>query len=110
MRPSPVPTPADGETDMFRNRLDNMIDMRHDLVRLTGLIDWKRFDEAFGDLYAEKGRPGVTHPTDGRAASAQTRTRITGYGDGVDGAPSGLDVPRWSLSQTHLREAVHGQV
>jgi transposase len=32
------------------------------------------------------------------------------YGDGVDGAPSGIDVPRWSLSQTHLREAVHGQV
>jgi len=21
------------------------------------------------------------------------------YGDGVDGAPSGIDVPRWSLSQ-----------
>src|ERR1035441_7253930 len=46
MRPNPIPTPADGETDMFRNRLDNMIDMRHELVRLAGLIDWKRFDEA----------------------------------------------------------------
>jgi hypothetical protein len=21
------------------------------------------------------------------------------YGDGVDGAPTGIDVPRWSLSQ-----------
>jgi IS5 family transposase len=40
---------------MFRNRLDNMIDMRHELVRLAGLMDWKRFDEAFGGLYAEKG-------------------------------------------------------
>jgi transposase, IS5 family len=59
MRPNPVPTPADGEADMFRNRLDNMIDMRHELVRLAGLIDWKRFDEAFGSLYAEKGRPGL---------------------------------------------------
>ena len=59
MRPDPIPTPAQGETDMFRNRLDNMIDMRHELVRLTKLIDWKRFDEAFGDLYAEKGRPGL---------------------------------------------------
>jgi transposase, IS5 family len=28
-------------------------------VRLAGLIDWKRFDEAFGGLYAEKGRPGL---------------------------------------------------
>jgi hypothetical protein len=39
----------------FRNLLDNMIDMRHELVRLAGLIDWKLFDEAFGGLYAEKG-------------------------------------------------------
>jgi IS5 family transposase len=59
MRPNPVPTPANGETDMFRNRLDNMIDVRHELVRLAGLIDWRRFDEAFGTLYAEKGRPGL---------------------------------------------------
>jgi IS5 family transposase len=58
MRPKPISTPAAGETDMFRNRLDNMIDMRHELVRLAGLIEWKRFDEAFGTLYAEKGRPG----------------------------------------------------
>jgi IS5 family transposase len=59
MRPKPISTPAAGETDMFRNRLDNMIDMRHELVRLAGLIEWKRFDEAFGTLYAEKGRPGL---------------------------------------------------
>ena len=59
MRPNPVPTPADGESDLFRNRLDNLIDKRHELARLSGLIDWKRFDEAFGALYAEKGRPGL---------------------------------------------------
>jgi IS5 family transposase len=59
MRPNPVPTPADGESELFRNRLDNLVDMRHELVWLSGLIDWKRFDEAFGELYAEKGRPGL---------------------------------------------------
>src|ERR1700731_2543726 len=59
MRPKPIPRPAQGETDMFHNRFDNMIDMRHEFVRLTKLIDWKRFDDAFGDLYAEKGRPGL---------------------------------------------------
>ena len=26
-----------------------------------------------------------------------------GYGDGVDGAPNGISVPRWSLSPTHLK-------
>src|SRR5271166_3777598 len=31
--------------------------------------------------------------------------------DGVDGAPNGISVPRWSLSKPHLKgEAVHGQV
>ena len=30
--------------------------------------------------------------------------------DGVDGAPSGIIVPRWPLSQHHLRGAVHGEV
>jgi transposase, IS5 family len=59
MRPKPISTPTAGETDTFRNRLDNMIDMRHELVRLAGLIEWKRFDEAFGTLYAEKRRPGL---------------------------------------------------
>ena len=32
--------------------------MRHELVRLAGLIDWRRFDEAFGTLYAENERFG----------------------------------------------------
>jgi IS5 family transposase len=59
MRPSQIPTPADGEADLFRQRLDNIIDLRHELVRLAALIDWKRFDAAFGSLYADKGRPGL---------------------------------------------------
>ena len=58
MRPKP-PMQARSEADMFRSRLENMIDMRHELVLLAGLIDWKRFDETFGGLYAEKGRPGL---------------------------------------------------
>jgi IS5 family transposase len=55
-RPKSIPTPGAAETDMFRNRLDNMIDMRHELAHLAGLIDWKRLDDAFGGLYAEKRR------------------------------------------------------
>ena len=36
-----------------------MIDMRHELVLLALLIDWQRFEDAFGPLYAEDGRPGL---------------------------------------------------
>jgi IS5 family transposase len=36
-----------------------MIDMEHALVKLAGLIDWSRFEEAYGRFYHEKGRPGL---------------------------------------------------
>jgi IS5 family transposase len=49
----------DGSADMFRNRLDNMINLRHELVRLAAAINWSRFDEAFGDVYTDKGRPAL---------------------------------------------------
>jgi len=56
MRPKePDPSP---DTDLFRNRLDNMLDQRHELYRLADLIDWQSFDEAFGELYcADNGCP-----------------------------------------------------
>ncbi|WP_372623322.1 transposase [Falsiroseomonas sp.] len=38
----------------------NLVDRRHALVRLAGLIDWQRFATAFGPLYREGiGRPGL---------------------------------------------------
>lgn len=57
MKPSKRGSKA--EADLFRSRLDQMINMRHELVRLAGLIDWSFFDQRFEALYAENGRPGV---------------------------------------------------
>ncbi len=37
--------------DLFRNRLDNMLNHRHELYRLADLIDWSLFDAEFGNLY-----------------------------------------------------------
>jgi IS5 family transposase len=45
--------------DLFRSRLENIIDMRHPLVRLAGRIDWRRLEEHFKVYYAEEGRPGL---------------------------------------------------
>jgi IS5 family transposase len=55
--PPKKPTPRSDE--LFRSQLDAMIDMEHALVKLAGLIDWSRFDEAYGRFYHQKGRPGL---------------------------------------------------
>lgn len=48
MRSKPPPQPV--ADDLFRQELVNIINMRHELVRLAGLIDWSVFDREFGAL------------------------------------------------------------
>jgi len=51
---------AEPQEDLFRARLENLVDRRHALARLAGLIDWGRFEAEFGPLYTEvTGRPGL---------------------------------------------------
>ena len=38
--------PGRASGDFFRDRLDAIIDMRHPLVRLAGLMPWSDFEEA----------------------------------------------------------------
>ncbi len=48
---SPEKPHACPSSDLFRNRLDNMLNHRHELYRLADLIDWPMFDSEFGSLY-----------------------------------------------------------
>lgn len=51
---------SSGMEDMFRHRLENLLDRRHPLIRLAQEIDWSVFSQSFGGLYdAELGRPGL---------------------------------------------------
>src|SRR3712207_5946728 len=50
---------AEPQEDLFRARLENLVDLRHALVRLAGLIEWGRFEAEFGALYTDGGRPGL---------------------------------------------------
>jgi len=53
-------TPPDLSTDdLFRHRLENLIDTRHELVKLSKLIDWQHFDAQWGDFFCEVGRPAI---------------------------------------------------
>ena len=43
-----------GEQDLFRSRLDQIIDLQHALVRLARAIDWHFLEEKFGAVYTDK--------------------------------------------------------
>jgi IS5 family transposase len=47
-----------GEQDLFRSRLDQIIDLDHALAKLARAIDWRFLEEQFGAAYSDK--PG--HP------------------------------------------------
>jgi IS5 family transposase len=47
-----------GEQDLFRSRLDQIIDTKHALVKLACTIDWRFLEEKFGAVYKDgAGQP-----------------------------------------------------
>src|ERR1700731_1992663 len=57
MRPKKPETTRSG--DLFRARLDQIINLRHELAQLAGQIDWDFIDGEIAPLYSDKGRPGI---------------------------------------------------
>ena len=47
-----------GKQDLFRSRLDQIIDLNHALVKLARTIDWGFLEERFGAVYSDSpGQP-----------------------------------------------------
>jgi len=57
MRPKKHETTRSG--DLFRARLEQIINMKHELVQLGGEIDWDWIDGEIAPLYSDKGRPSL---------------------------------------------------
>ena len=57
MRPKKHETTMSG--DLFRARLDQIINLKHELAQLAGAIDWDWIDGEIAPLYSDKGRPGI---------------------------------------------------
>ena len=55
MRPKKPQMRSEG--DLFRARLDQIINMKHELVQLAGAIDWEWLDAEVAPLFSDKGRP-----------------------------------------------------
>src|ERR1700741_3344035 len=51
-----------GEQDLFRSRLDRIIDLTHALVKLSRTIDWRFLEAQFGSVYSD-GPGGPPLPT-----------------------------------------------
>ena len=78
MRPKKPMTTEEG--DLFRARLDQIINMKHELVLLAFKIDWDWIDGEIAPLYSDKGRPGIETPVRRRAAPAQAHLRLVRRG------------------------------
>ena len=44
----------------IRARLDQIINLKHELVRLAGMIDWAWIDGELAGCFSDEGRPGLT--------------------------------------------------
>lgn len=55
----PRKTQQSGSGDLFCARLEQIIDMRHELVRLAQQIDWQWIDEELAERFSDKRRPGT---------------------------------------------------
>jgi len=51
--------PNQGQKNMFRPILKEIINPNHELVILSHQIDWNKFESSFSPLYSNTGQPGV---------------------------------------------------
>jgi IS5 family transposase len=47
------------QEDLFRSRLENIINMRHELVKLADAVNWDFLSSKVHPFYAVEGRPGI---------------------------------------------------
>ena len=43
-----------GQNDLFRARLDQIVDMGHSLAKLARAIDWRFLETQFGAVYSDR--------------------------------------------------------
>jgi hypothetical protein len=76
------------QKDLFRARLDQIVDMIHSLAKLARAIDWGFLEQSFGAVYADvPGRPplptrlmaGASSPTAAIAATMRRKRTSSGW-------------------------------
>jgi hypothetical protein len=73
MRPKQHETRGSG--DLFRARLDQIINMRHELAQLAGKIDWDFIDGEITPLYSDIVQRAGAYEKPARSSIAKTQQR-----------------------------------
>ena len=50
------------QDDLLRARLTDIIDMRHELVKLAAVMDWEWFEREWAGFFPARGGRPATHP------------------------------------------------
>ena len=61
--------------DLFRARLDQIINMKHELVVLADKIDWAWLDDELAGCFSDQGRPAEPVRFMGRHVPAESHLR-----------------------------------
>ncbi|EKN89239.1 hypothetical protein LEP1GSC027_2104 [Leptospira interrogans str. 2002000624] len=59
--------------ELFRNRLDQILDPRHPLYQIANKIDWEKFEKEFGKYYTENRSTRITNPFVSGTSLLETR-------------------------------------
>jgi hypothetical protein len=93
-----------GEQDLFRSRLDQIIDLEHALAKLGRVIDWRFLESVFGAVYTD----APAHPPFTDAVDGGPRVRGMGIRDHQTAYRSPLSLPK-TISVHSDGEARPGQ-
>lgn len=66
--------------ELFKVELTRIVDAGHEMVRLADSIDWANFEQNFGAMWDDKGRPAHRYPADGFTALPQMEAEYLRYG------------------------------
>jgi hypothetical protein len=83
--------------DLFRSKLDNIIDPRHELVQRGGLIDWPDFEKSYAAKSTERQKVGLW-ATGADFSQLDCHRRLGGRSDSSEG--------RLSHFSMHLRRVL----
>ena len=61
-----------GQRDLFRARLDQIVDLKHPLAKLADVIDWGFLEKTFGAVY---GPPAIADAADGRHGNPEAHAQ-----------------------------------